>query len=512
MPGQSAPLVPLTLIGPGFAGLNTQAASTVLGPEWASEATNLIFDESGRLAVRKGWTSITSSAMSGTPNVEQLFEYLNLSGTSIIVSSGGNKLWSGTTAPTDITGAVSVSANNWQFQNFNGYVLGIQSSHALIQWNGAGNFAAVSASSGSVPDGNIILSAFGRVWGVSANGQTIKYCALLDHTDWGGADAGSFNFTPVWTDGVDQITGLASFNNYLVVFGRRHIILLEDGTGSEIGLDPLNAVVANIISGIGCIARDSLQNIDGNDLFFLSNSGVQSLVRAIEMEGNPLRDVSKNIRDVLMTQVTSTTASKIRSTYNPRLGFYLLLLPDVNKIYCFSTKMTLQDGTLRVTRWDSFLPNSLLTLYDGITMYSGKVGKMFSYSNYLDNMATYRIVYNSGWLTVNEQVQDRIKILKKLASIMFVDGQTNIVYKWGFDFKNFSDSLTRSTVSESGGGEWGEAEFGEDEFGGGTGLNEFEIPTTGSGQFVKIGVECDINSTNLAIQQLQLFAKVGRVT
>jgi hypothetical protein len=43
-------------------------------------------------------------------------------------------------------------------------------------------------------------------------------------------------------------------------------------------------------------------------------------------------------------------------------------------------------------------------------------------------------------------------------------------------------------------------------------LNEFEIPTLGSGQFIKVGIESDINNTNLAIQNLQLFAKIGRVT
>jgi hypothetical protein len=509
---QSAPLVPLTLIGPGFAGLNTQTASTILGPEWASEAMNLVFDESGRLATRKGWTSITTSAMSGTPDVSQLHEYVNLAGTSIIVSSGGNKIWSGTTAPTDVTGAVVTVADNWQFTNFNNYVLGKQTGETLIVWNGTGNFADVTPSAGTLPTGNHILGAFGRLWGTNSDNQTLKYSVLLDHTDWASAGSGSFNFASVWTNGTDQITAIAAFDSFLVVFGKRHIILLEDGTGSELGFNPLNAVVSKVITGIGCIARDSIQNIDGNDLFFLSNSGVQSLVRAIEADGNPLRDVSKNVRDALMSDVGLTTAAKVRSTFNPRLGMYILLLPEARRLYCFSTKLSLEDNTCRVTRWNSFIPNSLLSLSDGITMYSGKAGEIYSYSNYLDDSSTYRIIYNSGWLTVSDEVKDRVKMLKKLASIMFVDGQTNIIYKWGFDFKNLVHSLTRSTLADASGGEWGEAEWGDDEFGGATGLNEFEVPTIGSGQFIKVGIESDINNTNLAIQNLQLFAKIGRVT
>lgn len=510
--GQSAPLAPLTLIGPGFAGLNTQTASTILGPEWASEVQNLVFDDSGRLAARNGWTSITTTPISGTPNIEQLFEYLNLSGTSTIISAAGNKIFSGTTSPADITGAVSVSANNWQFQNFNGVVLGLQASHALISWNGAGNFANVTAASGTVPDGNCLLSAFGRVWGSSANGQVLKYSGLLDHTDWGGVGAGSFSLTSVWTSGVDQIQALAAFSQFLVVFGKRHIILIEDGSGSILGLDPANAFVSDVISGVGCIARDSVQSIAGNDLFFLSNNGVQSLRRSIEQEGNPLADISKNIRDTLMSEVAMNTLSQIRSTYNPRRGFYLLLLPGSNNIYCFSTKLVLPDETLRITEWNSFIPRSLLTLIDGLTLYSGKSGEIFNHANNIDDEATFRIVYNSGWMVVDEEVRDRLKILKKLASIVFINGATNIVYKWGFDFRDLIYSVTKTTSAASTGGEWGLAEFGLSEFGGSTGLNEFEIPGLGSGQFIKIGLESDINNTELALQGLQLFCKVGRLT
>jgi hypothetical protein len=508
----SAPLVPLTLVGPGIAGLNTQTASTLLGPEWATEAKNMVFDDAGRLSARLGWASITSTPMSGNPEPEHVFEYLTLAGASTIVSAAGNKLWSGTTAPADITGAVTVTANNWQFQNYNGNVVALQASHALITWNGAGNFANVTAASGTVPNGNCLLAAFGRLWGTTSDGQTLKYCGLLDQTNWGAAGSGSFNLTHVWSNGVDQIQAVAQFESFLVVFGKRHVILIEDGSGSIIGLDPLNAQVSKVIAGVGCIARDSIQTIDGNDLFFLSNSGLQSLVRAIELAGNPTRDVSKNIRDTFMVDVAQTTLSQIRSTYNPRRGFYLLLLPGATNIYCFNTKLALPDETLRITEWTSFIPRSLLTLVDGVTLYCGKAGKIYNHANNLDDAAAYRIIYNSGWLVVNEEVRDRLKMLKKIASIVFINGAANIVYKWGFDFRDLNYSLTKTTSSGNPGAEWGLGEFGLGEFGGSVGLNEFEIPGLGSGQFIKIGVECDINNTELALQQLQLFCKVGRLT
>jgi len=509
---QSAPLVPLSLVGPGFAGLNTQTSSTIMGPEWASEAQNMVFDDSGRPAARKGWTSQTSTAITGTPEIEQLFEYVDLDGTLTIISAANDKLWSGVSSFTDITGSLTVTANNWQFANFYGDVYALQAGHDLVKWSGTGNFAAVSPSAGSVPDGNCLLAAFGRLWGTSADGQTLKYSVLLDGDDWGSIGSGSFNFAQVWGDGLDTIQALAAFNNYLVIFGKRHVILLQDDSGSTLGLDPNNARVSDTIIGVGCLARDSVQNVDGDDLVFLSYAGVQSIRRVIQAKGNPKRDVSRNVRDELMKLVYDVDADTIRSTYNPREGFYLLLLPSQNYIWCFDTRVSLEDGSWRVTRWNSFIPSALLTRNDRETLYSTSVGKIFKYSNYLDNTASYRLIYHSGWLVVNEQVADRMKILKRLASILFIGGNTSVIFKWGFDFQKLLNSVTKNTVIGDSGGEWGLAEWGEDEFGSGTGLNEFEVPAWGTGQFIKIGVEAIIDNTQVAIQQLQLFTKVGRLT
>ena len=516
---QSAPLYPLSLVGPGFAGLNTQTSSTVLGPEWAAEAQNMVFDDSGRPAARKGWTSVTSTPIRGgeapltyTPDIEQLFEYVDLDGDRVIISAADNKIWSGTSSFTDITGSVTVTANNWQFVNFYGDVYGLQTGHALVKWSGTSTFADVTASSGSVPDGNCLLSAFGRLWGSSSNGQTLKYSSLLDGTAWGGVGAGSYNFAQVWGDGLDTIQALAAFNNYLVVFGKRHLILIQDDSGSTIGLDPNNSRVSDVIVGVGCAARDSIQNIDGDDLAFLSYTGLQTLRRVIEGKGNPLRDVSKNVRDELMTQVRGVASTTIRSTYNPKEGFYLLLIPGSSYIWCFDTRVNLPDGTLRTTRWTSFIPKSLLTRDDRATLYCGKSGEIYTHSNYLDATQPYRFVYNSGWLTVSPEVQDRMKILKRIGSILSVGGQTNVIFKWGFDFRDLTYSITKSTAAGTTGGEWGLAEWGEDEFGGSAGLNEFEVPSWGTGQFVKLGLEANIDNTSFAIQQLQLFAKVGRIT
>lgn len=514
----SAPLIPLTLVGPGFAGLNKQQSGSIMPPAFAVEATNCVFDEGNRLASRKGWTAVTSTPISGTPDISQVFEYKPLPGSSNrVVVASNNKLYNGTTALSDVTGAVSVSANNWKFVNFNGKVYGLQASHALIEWSGSGNFANTTAASGSVPNGNELLGSFGRLWGVKSDKQTIQYSGLLDATNWGGAGSGSINLTGVWPNGNDDIEALASFNNFLVVFGKKNIILLTDGTGSAIGIDPTNIYVADIIGGIGCIARDSVQNINGDDLVFLSYNGVMSLNRLIQERSNPIRDISANIRDYLKTQVTAETMSLVRSAFVPTEGLYLLLFPTLQKIFAFDTKVILENGAWRVTEWDTFIPKSLACLEDGKTLYCGKSGKLFQYTGTSDDGASYRMVYRSGWLDLGSEnpqanFSDYLKILKRLACVTYLTGATTLVFKWGFDFRDDMTSFLSSTTVAGTGAEWGVGEWGLGEFGGSLGLREFEIPTSGAGQFIRIGVEAEIISTTVAVQHLQLFAKRGRMT
>ena len=135
------------LVTPGFKGLNkTQASVTDLDPSWAIECQNFIFDQSGRLAARNGWTQTTSTPLAGTPAIQSQGELVLATGTSYVVSAANNKLYSGTTTLTDITGAVAITSNNWQWVTFNGAIYGIQAGHALIKWTGTGTFAIIARS------------------------------------------------------------------------------------------------------------------------------------------------------------------------------------------------------------------------------------------------------------------------------------------------------------------------------------------------------------------------------
>jgi len=469
----------------------------------------MVFDATNRLSARSGWVVQNSSPVSGT--ITQLFEYVPTSGSNVVISTAGNKLYKGTTTLTDITGALVPTADNWKFQNFNGNVYGLQTGHPLIVWTGSGNFTTVTAASGTVPNGNELLSAFGRLWGTDSTGQTIKYCNLLDATNWNITGAGSINLTSVWGTGNDSVVALASFNNLLVVFGSRNIVIFQDGSGSPLGLDPINIRVSDIVPGIGCTARDSVQNVNGDDLVFMSGAGVQSLKRVIIERSNAVRNISLNVRDYFNSTAGSETSSGLRSTYNAFNGLYLVSAPVSGVVFAFDTRLPLEDGTWRVTTWNNFIPKALVTLKDNVTLYGASGGQIFQYQGMQDNGSNFISTFESGWLDLGPDVANRVKMLKRVLAVFSSSGGGQLTFKWAYDF---SDNFTTSQVTIqalSSVAQWGSAQWGADQWGGGNALFDIRVPTNSGGQFVKVGLDFTASLASFSLNQMQLFAKVGRI-
>ena len=114
----------------------------------------------------------------------------------------------------------------------------------------------------------------------------------------------------------------------------------------------------DVVTGIGCIARDSVA-YTGTDLVFLSSTGIRSVLRTIAEKSAPFRDLSKNVRNDLMTIVATETLANINAVYSSKDAFYLLTLPSLNLVYCFDMRAMMQDGAARATTWDSIAPSKI---------------------------------------------------------------------------------------------------------------------------------------------------------
>lgn len=516
--GTGAPLIPISLVSPGRAGLNKQQEAAILGPEWATEAYNAVFDTSGRLTARSGWSPVTTSPMSGTPIIDVIHEYIREDGSRTIISAGGSKVWQGVTSPTNVTSTATITVgDDWQFINFADVCIGFQQGEQPIR-STATSFTDLVESAGTAPQGNCGLGAFGRVWGAHSDKQTIKYSDLLAELAWTGGSAGSIDMTSVWPNGMDEIMALAAYNGSFVVFGKNCVVFWRDEFGSALGLDPQTMFVSDTIVGTGCIARDSVQQIDNGDILFLSANGLQSLARLIQERSNPIMNVSMNIRDYMLGFVSNEAANSVRSIYAPKEGFYLLILPTSERVFCFDTRYRLQDGSYRVTEWASRIKAGVRandnTVYISLAHLGGRIG---SYAGYNDrssaNAATsYTFKYTSGWLDLGEDYASYIKILKTVNGTVLsgVAGNTMALI-WDFDFEGTPATAGITFNNAATAGEWGIGEWDIMEWGGGAALQRFSVPTSGSGQFIKLGITVPIDQNTFILQQLNMYAKLGRL-
>ena len=347
---------------------------------------------------------------------------------------------------------------------------------------------------------NCVLTAFGRTWvaDISNDRQTIYFCDLLNPKEWKTGTAGYLNISEVVPNN-DPIVALASHNGFLIIFCEKHIIIYENP------VDPSALTLKDVITGIGCIARDSVASI-GTDLLFLSSTGVQSLQRVVQEKSLPFRDVSKNVRDSLLINVNSETLKYIKAVYYPTDAHYLLALPSTGFTYCFDTRGVLENGGARVTIWKDIKPTAF-NLTQAKELYIGKPGYIGKYNGYQDNGTTYRMSYYTNYFDFNNPVTT--KIMKKINLVAIGGSAQAISFKWGFDYNsNYNTQVvTLDTVTVY---EYGTAEYNIATYSNGIALDTAQVNAGGSGKVVQLGFEANINNAPLSIQKIDFGLKSGK--
>jgi len=512
----ASPLQSYSLSAPGFYGLNTEDSPLDLGSGFALVATNCILDQYGRIGARKGWTKVNSSSGNlGANDVGVIHELVQNDGTLTILFAGNSKIFKlGTSnAVTELTyggggTAPTITANNWQCATLNGIAYFFQTGHDPLIYDPAVStttYRRVSEKSGyvaTVPQANICISAFGRLWvaNTSTDKVTISFSDLIAGHVWGGGTSGTLDVSRVWPNGADEVMGLAAHNDFLFIFGKRQILVYSGAS------TPASLVLSDTVGSIGCIARDTIQSI-GSDVVFLSDSGVRSLMRTIQEKSAPLRDISKNVRFDLNSSLASETLANLKSVYSEKEAFYLLVLPATFQVYCFDTKQNLQDGSFRVTKWDSIAPTALKSLRNG-DLYIGKNGYIGKYDGYLDDTATYRFAYYTNNADLGNPNQ--ISILKNVTAIVIGGSNQYLTILWGFDYSG-SYQAENVYIPSQASYEYGTAEYNIAEYTGGVAIKTLTANASGAGKIVQTGYETTINNISFSLQKIEIQAKDGKM-
>lgn len=502
----------ITINAPAFFGLNTQDSPINLDSSFASIADNCVIDKSGRIAARKGWDEVStngSNVLGSSRGIETIFEFIDNSGDKRVLSAGNNKIFSGTSTLTDVTpSSYTPTASNWKVVNLNNHVYLYQRGHEpLLATDESGSFvvekmSSHSHSTGTSPQGNEVLAAYGRLWvaDVTGNKHTVYWSDTLNGHAWTGGATGSLDVTTVWPTGFDEITALAAHNGFLIIFGKKSI-LVYSGASS-----PASMTLADTIEGVGCIARDSVQHT-GTDLIFLSDSGVRSFGRTIQEKSMPMRDISRNVRNDLLALVSQQT-DPIKSVYSADEAFYLLTLPNNSIVYCFDMRAPLQDGSHRATTWSALNPLALTVLDDG-TLYIGKDSGIVKYNGYKDGTAEYQMRYFSHFLDFGNA--SNLKFLKKFELTIVGGKDTATTLNWAYDYSS-GYSKQSFTFGASSIAEYGTSEYNTSaEYSASILINRPKVNTSGSGEVITTGIEAQISGSAFSIQKIDIHALMGRL-
>jgi hypothetical protein len=464
--------------------------------------------------------------LSGTAD-EGVYVVTRISGSVFTFTSPSSETTSGTCNIVNILTTYSITADNWQAVNMPLGTGSTASAHAI--WVQEGHLPLVMHKLGTVPHthtdgygfqrlGDVAtfpspytvdtfkpscgIYAYGRLWvaGVATNDtQTVYFTDLQDPSDWTTGTAGSLDISAVIPTG-DPITAIAQHNGLLIIFCKRHVVIYS---GAK---DPSTMTLQDVLVNVGCIARDSVQVVNGTDIYFLSDTGVQSLQRLIQERSLPSRDVSKNVRDELISYVNGEVVANIKATYYPTDAMYLLALPTSKVTYCFDTRGILENGANRTTIWNQINPTAFCNMQDR-SLSLGQVGYIGKYNNYQDNGAEYRMVYFTNYFDLDQPTN--LKFLKKLY-LTAIGGSSQILsVKWGFDYSELYKSgaliLPAQTSSYFNIDEYNIGKYSD-----GIDLVNTKINTSGNGKVFQIGFETDIDGNPLSIQKIDIFYASGK--
>jgi len=458
---------------------------------------------------------------------EGIYTVTVTSGSVFYFTSPSSETTSGTANCINILTTYSITDDNWQPINMPLGTGSTASAHAI--WLQSGHLPLVMHKLGTAPHthvdgygfqrfGDIAtfpspytvdtfkpscgLYAFGRLWvaNVATNDtQTVYFTDIQDPSDWTTGTAGYLDISAVIPTG-DPIVALAQHNNFLIIFCKKHIVIYS---GAD---DPATLTLNDTISNIGCIARDSVQSVAGTDILFLSDTGVQSLLRLTQERSLPLRDVSKNVRDELISYVNGEVLEGIKGVYYPNDAMYLLALPTSKVTYCFDTRGVLENGAARVTVWNQINPTAFCVMQNR-SLYMGQVGYIGQYGSYLDNTSSYRMSYFTNYFDLDTPTN--LKFLKKLYLTAIGGSSQNLTVKWGFDYSELyrAGSLTLPGQVSS---YFNIDEYNIGKYSDGIDLVNTKINTSGNGKVIQVGFETDINGNALSIQKIDIFYALGK--
>jgi len=573
----SKPIQPLVLDNIGIYGLNKQSSPSSLSPQYLTAANNVMLDEKGRVTTRQGIKQITdnigetqanATPATNTLQIKSLGEYRSATGATTLFAGAGANVYKVNTANTPDTldiqtfaGGTTKTDGNWQFTNFNNQFYGVQASNKPINYSGSAWLDLEDVASYAAPSGvtnftpSCILGEFGRIWtgNIGETKDVVYYSDLLIGHKFQGGHSGSLDLRNVWAG--DEIVSINGFMGKLVIFGKNNIVIFNGPWSVAYNSESSDFALDEVIEGVGCVARDSVQLI-GDDIVFLSSSGVRSLSRTMVQDKMPLQDLSLAVKDEIRGHIVTADLTKVKAQYDLSTGSYLLSFGDRNIVYVFDFKAMTPDGGPRITTWNfdsKRNPGAFLstddTLYVGlgaldyagrVATYSGfydleKEDVTASYGNqsacttaghvwesttskcYKDINNTYQSDFKTTWLDFEQPGIS--KFLKRFLGTWSGGKNMDVTLNWYRDYSVTPDSSNFTLDPTAGGTEFkyeapsasGTTLYGSAKYAPAFHPKEYKVSLSRAAKVLRLEVIQTVKGFKASLLNMSIWAKQGKI-
>lgn len=384
-----------------------------LPPNAAWLLQNCEISTTGKVASRRGTDLIGANANRSNPILALgFFKTASISNLISIASDGtvGRlKYWNGTNwqspaspfdyGPSDPVSMAQGIDSLWM----------AQSAIAPTYWDGTNNISISGFTDAPLHPDFVEWHTNRVVWaGMTASPYTLAFSEYLDGTVY---DANNWNVDIGSGDG-DSITGIRSWTNSLLAVFKTHSIWTINCDPLLVAQDPNGNVSAfpinQVHKQIGCLANATAVQV-GADIFFLSDSGVRSLIRTQASDSrseigpalsDPVDDIIKRIN---MAKVGLSSAIYWQDKYMISLPLDSAAYP--NYVLVFDTRTQSWTGY-----WTNWTPTAFARWIEGDTpklVIGHSDGAVTNYLDYIDESDETTATYEDQGETYTTAIETR---------------------------------------------------------------------------------------------------------